>query len=516
MTENSQAQINATLKKGVRAARRGYKDPARRLLAEVLQADPNNEEAWLWLARVTDAPEKRAECLQRVLAINPDNQWAAEQLAAPPTTPPPAPATPAEKPAPAPKAEFELEQLKCPKCGGTVELRAGAGAKTLVCGFCHSVIDLGGEGAAVTGKTRRTKPTVPIKLGTQGTFEGERHQVIGWLRYEGWDDEDRWRWDEWLLASSKGGYLWLSYDDEEGFVLQKKITPTKAFNPRSDRSISVPGGTARVTERAKAKIIALDGELTWRAKVGEQINYLDARRGDMRYSVEYTKDEIELTGGPALTEVEVWKAFGRDDMVAAAQRRMEARRRYRMLAAVCGIFLVVAFLGALVAYFSGQQLFSDETSLVMGREERRIGPFEVTQPNRVHKISLKSSRLPVNSWAVVEVSASDEQENEFYLFATEFWDEEGWDSDGAWHESDLKGEHLFRPDTAGPYYLTLALDEATVESLTVAVTVEGGIWVSRYFIIFAGVCAVLAFIFLCLGENRLVGRSVLEAMLESD
>lgn len=53
----------------------------RRLLLESLRLNPQNEMAWVWLARTVDAPEKRLECIERALKINPDNQQALEMKA---------------------------------------------------------------------------------------------------------------------------------------------------------------------------------------------------------------------------------------------------------------------------------------------------------------------------------------------------------------------------------------------------------------------------------------------------
>jgi hypothetical protein len=316
--------LEEALQKGIRAARRGRKEPAQQLLNQVVQADPNNEEAWLWLSRVVDDPLQRAECLQRVLAINPDNQWAAEQLAelqagaAPEAAAPAAPAPPVPS-----SSEIKMEVLNCPNCGGSVELHGGADIQTVVCSFCSSVLDLTPEQAGIIGQTDpKIKPAQPIELGMEGTFDGKLHQVIGWLRYEGWDDEDRWQWDEWLLAGADGGFLWLSYDSEEGWYLYKKIVPRAPFDPHTATEIKVPAGVARVTERAPARIVALAGELTWQAKVGEELKYLDAKRGRAVYSVEYTREEIELLEGHHLTELQVWKAFGREDLAQRARQRV--------------------------------------------------------------------------------------------------------------------------------------------------------------------------------------------------
>jgi hypothetical protein len=58
------------------ALQSGDRGTARRLLAAALRADPQNVQAWLSMIEVVDTDEQRRECLQRVLAIEPDNQAA--------------------------------------------------------------------------------------------------------------------------------------------------------------------------------------------------------------------------------------------------------------------------------------------------------------------------------------------------------------------------------------------------------------------------------------------------------
>jgi hypothetical protein len=53
---------------------------ARKLFQAGLQQDPENEQGWMGLSFVVDDPELEAECLQRVLAINPQNEHAAKRL----------------------------------------------------------------------------------------------------------------------------------------------------------------------------------------------------------------------------------------------------------------------------------------------------------------------------------------------------------------------------------------------------------------------------------------------------
>jgi tetratricopeptide (TPR) repeat protein len=69
------------LQQGIIAARAGKREEARALLMQVVEADERNEQAWLWLAGVVDAPEDIRTCLQNVLDLNPSNEQAQQGLA---------------------------------------------------------------------------------------------------------------------------------------------------------------------------------------------------------------------------------------------------------------------------------------------------------------------------------------------------------------------------------------------------------------------------------------------------
>ena len=64
------------------AARRGDRRRARALLRQVLAREPRNEMAWLLLAHVAQSRQQALRCLERVLAINPDNSTARREQSA--------------------------------------------------------------------------------------------------------------------------------------------------------------------------------------------------------------------------------------------------------------------------------------------------------------------------------------------------------------------------------------------------------------------------------------------------
>lgn len=70
------------LARGIAAAKAGDRNAAREILTRAVRRQPDSEAAWLWLSSVLDTPQGRAHCLQRVLALNPDNQAARRGLAA--------------------------------------------------------------------------------------------------------------------------------------------------------------------------------------------------------------------------------------------------------------------------------------------------------------------------------------------------------------------------------------------------------------------------------------------------
>jgi flagellar basal body-associated protein FliL len=101
-SQGTEAMSNK-LKQAISLIKSGQKQKGRQLLSEILNAEPDNELAWLWMSAAV-SKDKRRYCLEKVLSINPHNQQAQQALAkvaqaeakaaAPPPAPSPAPAKP--------------------------------------------------------------------------------------------------------------------------------------------------------------------------------------------------------------------------------------------------------------------------------------------------------------------------------------------------------------------------------------------------------------------------------------
>ncbi len=68
------------LQQAIDLAKSGERDAAEMLIRQVLETDPNNEVAWIWLSGVSRDVLVKRTALERALQLNPDNQLAKEGL----------------------------------------------------------------------------------------------------------------------------------------------------------------------------------------------------------------------------------------------------------------------------------------------------------------------------------------------------------------------------------------------------------------------------------------------------
>lgn len=75
---NGSSEVSDLLRKGIKSAQEGNRSEARNLLMQATELEPKNENAWLWLASISEYPEELLIFLNNVLRINPTNERALE------------------------------------------------------------------------------------------------------------------------------------------------------------------------------------------------------------------------------------------------------------------------------------------------------------------------------------------------------------------------------------------------------------------------------------------------------
>jgi hypothetical protein len=76
------ADSDQILQLGIEEARNGNREAARNLFELLTRQEPDNAQAWLWLAGVADGTDQRREALQHVIALDPSNEMARKGLQA--------------------------------------------------------------------------------------------------------------------------------------------------------------------------------------------------------------------------------------------------------------------------------------------------------------------------------------------------------------------------------------------------------------------------------------------------
>lgn len=68
------------LRMGITAANAGNAESARTIFEQILSQDKDNERAMMWMAKLAETKAERKQWLNRVLAVNPNNETAREAL----------------------------------------------------------------------------------------------------------------------------------------------------------------------------------------------------------------------------------------------------------------------------------------------------------------------------------------------------------------------------------------------------------------------------------------------------
>lgn len=382
-----------------------------------------------------------------------------------------------------------LKELTCPNCGTGLS-QYTSGAQTIVCHNCGSYVTIGVGDPEVTGKSRRLpRPAKPVRIGKTITIEGTSYMVLGRVRYTGWDDEDRWSWDEWMIGSDDGRLLWLAYD-EKGFSIYTKQRFREQFDPRTSMSIKIKDKNYPIVERYTARIVGAEGELTWRAKENERLYVAEGSRGGLRYSVQQTDEELEVYTGKAVSELDIAKSFDDKAWVRQVQARINRGENMRLAAGLTILFAIAALSLAIFTSAFGERV--EQTSMRLAETQQSF-PVNFNQAGRPALVNVSlNGALPENTFVDLDVSMVAPDGTESFLFTKSFWHETGFDEDGFWRETDYNENGMFVPLDSGEHRLMVTVpDNAPAANLTADVTIRRNVWVAQWFVGYAVVMGIV-------------------------
>lgn len=298
-------------------------------------------------------------------------------------------------------ARPRARSLGCPSCASPIDVKNALKARTVVCPSCGSQLDLSRQPFEVIGAfaVGANAPEEPLAIGMRGTLPGqvpESFEIIGRIRLQGQEADDYgaidvYQWDEWLLLTERGQSVWLEVDEGE-YELQHALDEPPVS---TEALLAAPVGgrsadhTFHLIERGQAHIIHVEGELTWRAKVGDPITYADFLTSAGPMGAEWTDEEVEFFTRAKVTERQVFEMLGHKDLLEAQATHARELSRTMGLAwaGPAGVYIVaaaLAFVGMIVA--SGVQ----DVMYPYTNGSGTVSPYSLAEQQHVGSLELEA------------------------------------------------------------------------------------------------------------------------------
>ena len=215
--------------------------------------------------------------------------------------------------------EVSTEAMSCPKCGGTLELKAPDITERVTCPYCNSLLNVDqGNLKYLRGIKPLPSPLeFVLEIGSKCSFDsfadGIEMELIGAMTRSVTFDGVKYLWNEYLLYSAKIGFRWLVHSDNHwNFVDSVNIAeldvskPIAGYNP----SVKFNGRSYKIFQDTPAKVEYVKGEFYWRVEVGEKVRAADFVSPPFMLSQEMSGKEVNWSLGTYLPIKDIEKAFG--------------------------------------------------------------------------------------------------------------------------------------------------------------------------------------------------------------
>ena len=241
----------------------------------------------------------------------------------------------------------QARHFNCPHCGAQVQVRL-ATSKSITCGSCSSLIDLGhgiGQELLVAEQHEPVSPLIP--LGSKGTLQGTAWQVVGFQHRMGQEpgDDEQFGWSEYLLYHQQRGFAFL-VDAEDGWSLVRPTTGAPKL-AKNERSASHLGTTYQLQSSYNAETTYVLGEFYWQVQRGQTTFNRDFASARGLLAMEQSQQEITWSSGDKMDSATIAKAFGLTDQKALLKRG-DAGPFVAAKGLGCGALIVIGLLLILV------------------------------------------------------------------------------------------------------------------------------------------------------------------------
>jgi hypothetical protein len=404
-------------------------------------------------------------------------------------------------------ANEELKAIKCSKCGGGLsksyrseyddEEEENVTIPLAKCSSCGAEFDQHTDEyyQLFADELTTDKDDGVFKLGAKGKLGGVEYEIIGRIRYQDEEEYEKSTWDEWFAVSAEGSFRYFVEEDGEIYSYEEYVP--ESIDLESDPSnIIFEGRKYTREEEFIGRIVYAEGELSWQPEIGEPVAMYDLKKDGAHYTIEKSEDEVSITRGEKLKYNKVLEAFGGKEHKDKYSDQLAKKKNYIKRTIVYSAAMAVSF--GLVIFscsktkdiagvMNGKMILSMNQIQDDGTEKAYVsqvvfGPFLMNEGKKLHtatvfldekiqplKLDWQAFRfflLPedrllnaVNrnmSQAAIKELIDDidavSEPVECYSLSGDFWDEEGYDDEGHWHENSLTADDDFILEKPGRYY----------------------------------------------------------------
>ena len=208
--------------------------------------------------------------------------------------------------------------MGCPKCGGTLELKAPDMTERVTCPYCDSLLDVNQGNLKYLRALKPSPSPVPyvLEIGSKGAFEqfeqGASFEVIGSMTRSVTFDGIKYYWNEYLLYNYQRGFRWLVQSDDHWSWVEN-VNPAdvdlRQASNYGKSTVYYKGKSFKIFQDAPADVEHVKGEFYWRVEVGESVRAVDFVAEPYMLSQEQTSKEVTWSLGTYLDRKEVEKVF---------------------------------------------------------------------------------------------------------------------------------------------------------------------------------------------------------------
>jgi len=376
----------------------------------------------------------------------------------------------------------QVATLTCPGCGAALTVRSMGRAVTIVCGYCHSILDAQDPQLKILQRFEAAvgDETLLIPLGTRGKWRGTVYEVIGFQRRQMQVDGLPYSWREYLLFSPYKGFRYLT--EYHGHWNDCSVCTALPLG-RPGLLVIYLGKPYRHFQSCTATTTFVLGEFPWQVQVNDAVEVNDYISPPFILSSEKAGEEITWTLGEYVQGADIWKAFGLAGKPPVPVGVYE--NQPSELKATTGK-VWVTFLGLAAALFliftinqimaQREEVFREVYRHAQSGSQSAAEASFVTSifelKGRTSSVEVRTDADVANQWIYLNYALINDDTGQAYDFGREVSYYTGTDSDGAWKEGSQHDQVMLPSIPPGRYYLRVEPEtDAAFGLITYTVTV---------------------------------------------